>query len=478
MPTKTPSKPRASSTNSRRREPKPPDNLLLFERFCAELRVEDRPFELYPEQLEIVRPYFDGVTETLIILSKKNGKSTLIAALVLFHLLTTPDADCVVVAVSRDQAEIILRQAAGFIRRNLGLQGRLKVMRREILSLGDVGRARVLAADQDTAEGVIPTLAIVDELHGAKSVALYDSLRMGIDAREGSMVTITIAGSSMSSPLGQKRARAYEMPGFVRDKKARRSHVRSEDGAFEFLEWCLNPNDDPADLDIVKLVNPAPWKTKERLAKLKAAVTPWSWLRLACGIWTEGEEPWVEPEMWDRLKGDVEFSSEPVVLSLDLGAMAESGAIAVVQGGEKLQARVHIYVKVTMADLEQHIRDLAAQFNVSTIAYNNRIFQRSAETLKAEGYPMLEHPHQYALQRQQQVAAAFYKLIEEKRLVHDGNDELRAQVLAGRVKKDEQAWRFVKDPSNPRPIDALIALAIGCYVVEEVPAGSVMVGFA
>jgi phage terminase large subunit-like protein len=104
------------------------------------------------------------------LLPKKNGKSTLLAALALFHLITTPDAECVVGAASRDQATILYDQAAGFVRRSPGLDERVHVKRgyREIQSRA-TRRIRVLAADVDTADGVIPTLALVDELHRHKS---------------------------------------------------------------------------------------------------------------------------------------------------------------------------------------------------------------------------------------------------------------------------------------------------------------------
>src|SRR6266540_3636812 len=90
-----------------------------FERFCAELTLEDGSrMRLYPFQKLIVRDLLQGTTETLALLPKKNGKSTLSSALALYHLVVTQDAECIIVAAARDQAAIILRQASGFIKRN------------------------------------------------------------------------------------------------------------------------------------------------------------------------------------------------------------------------------------------------------------------------------------------------------------------------------------------------------------------------
>jgi phage terminase large subunit-like protein len=83
------------------------------------LRTENgEPLRLYREQRWMLADMFGGCRETVILISKKNGKSSLLAALALYHLYTTPDAECVIAAASRDQAAIMLRQAQGLIRRS------------------------------------------------------------------------------------------------------------------------------------------------------------------------------------------------------------------------------------------------------------------------------------------------------------------------------------------------------------------------
>ena len=57
--------------------------------------------------------YFDGVRETLILVSKKQGKTHLCAALTLYYLLVTPDAEVVVAASSRDQPPRGIASAPG-----------------------------------------------------------------------------------------------------------------------------------------------------------------------------------------------------------------------------------------------------------------------------------------------------------------------------------------------------------------------------
>lgn len=413
-------------------------------------------------------PYFDGVEETIVIVPKKNGKSTLIAALILYHLLTTPDAECIVVAASREQAGIILRQSRKFIRNTPGLQRHFRVLQREILSLDDEGRARVLASDEDTADGVLPTLAIVDELHRHKTSELYAVLALAVGTTGGRMFTISTAGSSMDTPLGAIRRRAYEMPGFVRDEKRKRSYVRSEDGAFAFIEWSLAPDDDPNDMKLVKLVNPAPWKTLALLAKEKKKVTPWQWLRFGCGIWTEGEEPAVPPELWDGL-ADRDLVLEegvPVWVGVAMGMRGVGSAVAVVeQAGDDFRTKVELLDGDASFDrIEGLVRAAQERYQVKGMTFTNTGFRRSAELLESEGLNVIELPIQGV--KITDASAAFYKLLEEGKLHHDGDPDLRAHVMGARVKEAENGWRFHHDPNQSRPVAGLFAIVAACYMAQ------------
>lgn len=250
----------------------------------------------------MLRDYFAGTSETLILVSKKNGKTTLMAALALYHLLTTPDAECVIAAASRDQAAIMLRQARGFIRRSPGLQARMAVKQREIVSLVDEGRIRVLAADADTADGVLPTLALVDELHRHKSADLYGVFRDGLGPRKGRLITISTAGDDELSPLGVMRAAAYKLPVVERDGAYRTA--RSADGGYVLHEWALDATEDRSDMAVVVRANPAPWQTEEQLSRRydSPSMTSWQWARFACGVWVRGEDTAVQPQEWDAME--------------------------------------------------------------------------------------------------------------------------------------------------------------------------------
>lgn len=433
-----------------------------FARFCSELRVEDgSAFRLWPFQRLLLEGYFAGVLELCIILPKKNGKSTLLAALALFHLLTVPNAECIIVAASRDQAGLILRQARMFIRGNADLSRVMGISQRQILSKLDEGRIVVLASDEDTADGYIPTLAIVDELHRHKTADLYGVLRDGLGPRDGQIITISTAAATRDSPLGKVRALAHELPTFVREGK--RNHATAE--GFEFWEWCLDPTDETENLEVVKEANPAPWNTIAKLRSRRRSphMTESQWLRFGCGIWTESEDPWLEPSTFDALadpKLSIAKGSE-VVLAVKVKGV--SAAIVAVRVAKTVDAWALVWDRpAELSDVEAKLRELCARWTVSKVLFDPYSFKRSAELLETEGLPMFEFAN--SLERMSQASGSLQRAVENRELRWTGDPAFRAHVLAGVWKESERGRRLNEDPQTHRPIEALIALASAVHV--------------
>lgn len=406
----------------------------------------------------------------MVLIPKKNGKSTLVAAVALHHLLSTPFANCIIVAAARHQAEIVLDQARMFIRQSQALRSRMRVLRREIVSTIDGGKIQVLASDVDNADGQLPTLAIVDELHRQKSLELFTVLRLGLSARKGRMIVISTAGAQSDSPLGQLRTRAYEMPGFTRDAKRRHSSVRSKDGRFWFLEWCLNADDDPSDLKLVKLVNPRPGRTIEDLATDKEDVPAWEFLRLCCGIWTEGEEPAIPPELFDPLADANEIPEGSAVwLGVALGLRSVgSSVVAVHRDGDRIDAEVEILTHAsTYQEVEAVVASMRSRYDVRGLVYTSKGFDYSADLIRDGSLDPIRMP--WSEQRAEKASATFWKLLEEKTFHHSGDATLRAHVMGATVKETAAGgWRFESSPS--RPTAALFALAAACDQMLSVEA--------
>jgi len=440
-------------------------DLRSFAAFCATLVLDNgENLALEPFQRLALKDYFAGARETVIVIPEGNGKSTLIAALLLFHLRYWPDAECLIVASSREQAEILYRQATGLVERSgLGDVYDVRQGYRIIRLHGSSrARARVLAAVAGTADGVIPTLILGDELHRWPDGELYGVLHGKLGKRDGQMVTISTAGYRRDSFLGVLRERAHAMTGFVR--RGYKNYVR--DGAFVWHEWCLQDTDNTENMTVVKRANPARFVTKEWLKEKHDSprMTEGQWARYSCGIWTEGEDPWISAPEWDRLAVDIGGvePGEDVWIALDGGSTA--GIAIVAQRGEGIACRGELLGEVPLEMVERRLVELSERYNVRQIAYDRVAFARSAELLAARGLPMTEIP--YSPERMSIVSTTLIRLIHAGQLAHDGDPVLRSQVLAGSTKETERGWRLVASVR----CRALIALAIAAHEATSAPA--------
>ena len=436
-----------------------------FLEFCKHIGLSLEPF-----QKRLVRPYFAGRLEIVAILPFGNGKSTLLAALGLHHMLTTEKAECIVAASAADQAAIIFDQMVMLIgdedeAASLPLDAKRGIRAIYHKGIGPnrrpLGRIRVISADVKKNSGAIPTLVLVDELQAHPDGFLYNMFRGRLKKRNAQMVTISNAGWDEDSFLAQVRLKAHESESFTR--KGMMNHARV--GSMEFFEWCLTDRDNPKNVTLVKKANPLPNVTKESLREWleSPGLIQAEWLRGACGIWTMAQQPWLQPEDWDRLKVDVGAltSGDPVVMAVRVGAGA---GIALASPRE--DGRIAVAAKIipapeqgrmSLEGLEWTIRRLAEEYNVQQVLYDPKSFMRSAEILQQAGIPMVEAPQVPV--RYAEATATLWRLIAAGLIVHDGDEALRREVLAGQTKETEQGWRLVATEQTR----SLIALALAVH---------------
>lgn len=105
----------------------PVTELARFQRFYSE--VLDLTLEQF--QIEIAEEVFSDRREALILLPRGNGKSTLLAAIGLWHLLSRADPQIAVGAASREQAAVLFDIARGMAAHPV-IAPRVEITRREI----------------------------------------------------------------------------------------------------------------------------------------------------------------------------------------------------------------------------------------------------------------------------------------------------------------------------------------------------------
>lgn len=168
-----------------------------------------RPVRLREWQKHIVRRIYDTPTRLAIVsMGRKNGKTALIAMIMLAHLVgpeARRNAQIYSAAQSRDQAGIVFGLASQMVRMNPELNDSNVVVVREsakeLYSPLTGVRYKALSADATTAYGFSPVLVIHDELgqvRGERS-ELYDALEtaMGAQVEPLSIVISTQAPTAL-----------------------------------------------------------------------------------------------------------------------------------------------------------------------------------------------------------------------------------------------------------------------------------------
>src|SRR5690606_17909267 len=149
---------------------------------------------------------------------RKNGKSTLAAAIALYLLVgdDEPGAEVILAACDKDQASVVFDIAVGMVRQSPYLSGRLKVVpsTKRIVDPQTSGHLRAIPADAAGSHGFNAHGVVADELHAWPNRELYDVLQTSMGARRQPLfLTISTAGFDRQS-IGYE---VYEYACKVRD---------------------------------------------------------------------------------------------------------------------------------------------------------------------------------------------------------------------------------------------------------------------
>ncbi len=130
---------------------------------------------------------------------KKNGKTEMVAALGLYHLLNDPPSGQIYCcAAEREQASLVYRAAKQMIEQDPALQEMVRVVdsKKEIYNRDTDTFVKVLSAEAYSKHGLNPTVVIFDEIHAQPNRDLWDVMTFGAGAarKEPLWWVITTAG--------------------------------------------------------------------------------------------------------------------------------------------------------------------------------------------------------------------------------------------------------------------------------------------
>ncbi|NBW13779.1 MAG: hypothetical protein EBR82_37840 [Caulobacteraceae bacterium] len=448
------------------------------------------PLVLEDWQVEFVNELYrldeDGrrvYSNALLLLPRKNGKSTLASGLGLYELCGDSEMspEIYLAANSREQASAVFRQMRDCVLTSPSLADWVKPMRSHLECDSNMGIARVVSAQHRTVHGTNPSFACQDELWGAKSSDLLEALVSGQGARTEPLTCIisTVGYDRLQSPLGLMHQKLYELPEDAREERNDGFLQIGRNLEAGFLYWCYGPpmtSDGRYDCDLTDpkvwaKCNPASWITEDFLQKQfhSPSMRPAEFERFFLNAWSTSEDHWLPQGSWDECRHGFEAIKDgaKVTVGIDLGQRRDRSAVVVCRRREvdgelhfDVQARVWEPpeaegVNFDINEIRMYIRELASRFDVERIAFDPWRLEETGQALEDDGLPMVRFDMGWS--RTGPASEGLYEAIVSGRLHHDGDPVLAAHVSAGATTENERGWRLTKRKAT-EPIDALMAL--------------------
>lgn len=187
-------------------------SIIFIERFCKQSQgTLGAPLRLELFQKAFIQTLFGWLLkstgyrrfrETLFLVGRKNGKSTLLAALALYMLVADYEgaAEIYSVATKKDQARKTLTEAVNMVKQSPELRAIIKKRRNDIYFPATASTFEALASDSNTLDGLNSHAVIIDELHAIRDRNLYEVMKQSTSSRRQPLVImITTSGTVRES---------------------------------------------------------------------------------------------------------------------------------------------------------------------------------------------------------------------------------------------------------------------------------------
>lgn len=493
----------------------------FIEKFTTHTKGEltGQPLILEPWQRDqIIRPLFGWLRRkdslrkhrtAYIEIPKKNGKSSLAAAMALKLLFSDnePGAEIYSAAADKEQAKIVFSTAQTMVEQNEHLSQRARVYRNSIAVEKTGSFYKALSSDAFTKHGINPHGIVFDELHAQPDRELWEVLTTGVAARRQPLViAITTAGYDKHSICWEIHDYAEKvLAGIV------------EDPTFLALIYAADPEADPFLKATIKAANPGYGtivKEDYLLQQVKVAserpAYENTWRRLHLNQWTTQATKWISDEVW--MKGDQgEIDLEPLkgadcFAALDLGSTQDTTALVLLFPMEdetftvlpwffipELSAKERVKKDRVNYDLwirQGHIIEtpgnvtdynfvkakilaLAIEYNIINLGFDRYYATQLILQLQDELGEDVLYPYGQGFIDMSAPTKEIERLTAQGRLIHGGHPVLRWQCSNVMIKQDPAGNYKIDKGKSTEKVDAMVslAMALGVYI-KAAAAGS------
>lgn len=478
-----------------------------------------KKFTLLPFQKRFIRdiygPHRGGrrvVRRAILSLGRKNGKSTLVAGLVLAHLCgpeAEPNGEIVTGANEREQAALIFKIASQIVRATPELQDVVRIVdsTHTMVHFQSGSVYRALSREAGSKMGLNPTMVIYDELAQAKARDLYDALDSSMGARSEPLFIIISTQSHDPEHLLSK---------LIDDG------LRSDDPTIVAHLYSTPDDADPWDERSWKASNPAlgvfrmadDMRAMAAKAKRLPANEP-AFRNLFLNQRVDASAPLVPRAEWVVCRGDRSLEAgERVYLGLDLAATTDLCALVAVSADDSDRVRCWFWKPGDTLDdhesrdrvpyrgwaaeghleapagrsvdygyIAERLAELAAEYEVVGIAYDRWRIEILLKELRAIGLEAWIDgkdteiaggvrlvPFGQGFRDMGPAVDALEKSVLERRLQHGGNPILTWCISNAQAVSDPAGNRKLDKSKSRFRIDGAVALAMALgFKAREAP---------
>lgn len=478
--------------------------LEFIEKYCItpEGSRVGKPIELIPEQKAFLVAVYDnpyGTTDAYLSEARKNGKTTLIAAIMLAHLVgpeAKRNSQIVSGARSREQASQVYNYAAKMVQLSPVLSKIVSVTpsSKRLVGLPMNVEYRALSAEGSTAHGLSPVLAILDEVGQIKgpSDAFVDAIITAQGAHDDPLLMVISTQASEDGDLFSiwlDDAEKSSDPRIV-------SRVYQADKDCSILDEEQWRKANPA-LGVFRSLDDMR-RQAERASRMPSAENTFRNLCLNQRVSTVS--PFMSVDTWKSCSSALRpFGSEKVWCGLDLSSRTDLCALAVVgkvagiwqvmvyfwtpekglaERAKRDRAPYDVWVRqgflhttpgatVDYDFVVEDVADILGCLNVQSVAYDRwriDIFKKELER-KGVALPMVEFGQGF-----KDMSPAMDLLEAEMlngRVAHGGHPVLTMCALCAMASRDPAGNRKLDKHKSTGRIDGMVAVVMALGVSTQ-----------
>lgn len=426
-------------------------------------------------------PYWSSVA---IVLPRKNGKTTMLAAYALYALMRREGSPEILLCASSDkQAGRLFDAVVSFVVRNPRLHD-LVVIREWIGEISRVdrgGKILRMSSSPERLHGYNPSLVVADEVAQWTTPNLrraWAALTTAGGARQLTQTfTISVAGAAHEREEGIL-GRLIDQNERMGDVEQRHPALRvSRNHEARTLVYNFQaPTIERDDIDAIKLANPADWITPAYLQRQSRnpELTDSDFLQFHGCVWSAAEDIWVAPNHWDDIEreGDPIMRGERVTLGFDgsrfmdttalVACRLDDGMVSVIDAWERPEGKAGRGWEVPVADVNAALDDAMNAYRVVRMYADPPYWQTEIQAWAHAYGDRIVIP--WATNRMTQMSAAVERFRTDAiagAFAHDGGSLLRRHVLSAHMRKVRVGYWIEKASAHsPDKIDAAVAAVL------------------